>query len=348
MRLVEYADLKEDMVIGQELYGINGEMLMKTGVTLNNKLIKALSGYNIPHIYILDEYSGDIDIKCTITAAAKSLACQRIKKLYLAIQKGNQGEKELTPLMQDCLDSIDKISEDIIAEKISLYDVFDIKLVENYIYQHPVNVCIIAMIIGKTLGLNPLELYRLGVGGFFLDIGQMFIPKEILNKEGIYSDAEYVRMKQHAEDGYRFCRDEFYLPMKSYMAILQHHERYDGGGYPHKKSGEDISLYGRIVAIADVYDALSSNKTYREALNPIKAFQHIIQGAGSHFDPKLVKLFAYHVSPYPIGYTLKLPDERVGLVVENYLGKPFNPRLRIIQKKDEILTEPYHIILGEE
>lgn len=175
----------------------------------------------------------------------------------------------------------------------------------------------------------------------------MFIPEEVLSKDGKLSDAEYNLIKTHAEEGYRFAKEEFNLPMRSYLAILQHHERYDGHGYPTMKAGEDISIYGRIVAIADVFDALSSRRRQRLAMPPAQAFKIIIEGMGKQFDPKFVKAFAERVSPYPIGLTLKLPGNKVGIVAKNFQGKPFNPEVRVVQEGgDMVLKNPYTIRLG--
>lgn len=344
MRLVEFADLKPGMLIADDFYGLNGGILAKKGAQITNKYIESLSQYEIPYLYILDEHSQDLNVQCTITSKMRNEATQNLKKFALAIR--NTQSQNYHAYMQDCLDSIDRLTEDVIGEKIDLYDVFDIKMIENYQYQQPVNVTVISLIIGKCLKLSSLEMYRLAVGAFFHDIGNMFIPEEILFKDGKLTDAEYQLVQTHTEEGYRFCKEEFNLPMKSYMAILQHHERYDGTGYPTKKSGDDISLYGRIVAIADVFDALSSRRRQRKALQPAQAFKMIIEGVGKQFDPQFVKAFVDRVSPYPIGFTLKLPDGRVGVVTKNFQGKPFNPMVRIIEENGDVLKESYLITLG--
>lgn len=342
MRLVEFAELKQGMIVGQPVYGPNGELLCKQGSLLKDMYIEKIHNYSIPHLYIADEVSEDVEIHCTISQEVKNEAYRNIKKLYTSIQ---QKSKSFHTAMQDCLNSVDKITEDVIAEKIDLFDLFDIKMMDEYIYQHPVNVAIISLIIGKTMSLSTLELYRLGVGAFLFDVGQMFVPQEVLNKRTEYTEEDIKAMQKHTENGYRFAKDEFNLPMKSYLAILQHHERYDGTGYPNGKKGKEISEYGRIVAIADVYDALSSRKPYREAMSPIIAFKTILEGANKEFDPDIVKIFASHVSPYPLGFTLHFPDKRTGIVQQNYVNKPFNPLVKIIIENDEVLTNPYSINL---
>lgn len=344
MRLVEFADLKQGMLIADDFYGINGGILAKKSTELSEKYINNLSQFQIPYLYILDECSKDVQINCTITSEMRNEATQNLKQLYLAIREKKMNQ--YTKYMKACLESINKLTEDIISEKIELYDVFDIKTIENYSYQQPVNVTIISLIIGKHLELSAVELYQLAVGAFFHDIGNMFLPESLLKKESALNETEYDTIRTHSEKGYRFTKDEFNLPTRSYLAILQHHERYDGQGYPMKKAGEDISIYGRIVAIADVYDALSSHRPQRKALSSAKAFKMIIEGMGKAFDPNLVKAFAERVSPYPIGFTIKLPDKRVGIVVENYKGKPFNPKVRIIEEDGKIVNNSYIITLG--
>ena len=339
MRLVEFQDLTPGMEIADDFYGVNGGILAKKGTAISEKYIENLSQYEIPFLYVLDTHSEDIHVNCSITSKARNEATQNLKELYTLVRQGKKGMYHKA--LQKCLESVDSLTEDIIAEKIDLYDVFDIKMIENYRYQQPVNVTIISLIIGKSLNLSSLEMYRLACGAFFHDIGYMFIPEDVLTKEGKLTDAELALVRTHTEEGYRFAKDEFNLPMRSYLAILQHHERFDGKGYPMAKAGEDISIYGRIVAIADVFDALSSRRRQRHALSPTEAYKIIIEGAGKEFDPKLVRAFVDRVSPYPIGYTLKLPDGRVGVVAKNYRGKPFNPTVRIIQDNGKAV-KPYY------
>lgn len=340
MRLVEFQDLMPGMEIADDFYSINGGILAEKGAVITHNYIERLSKYEIPYLYILDSHSEDIQVNCSITSKMRNEATQNLKKLYEFIQSGHADHYHNA--LQACLESIDALTEKIIADNIELYDVFDIKMIENYRYQQPVNVTIISLIIGKSLNLSSLEMYRLACGAFFHDIGNALIPESILSKNDTLSDEEIQLVRTHAEEGYRFAKDEFNLPMRSYLAILQHHERYDGMGYPMQRAGDEISIYGRIVAIADVFDALSSRRRTRHAMSPTQAFKIIIEGIGKEFDPKLVKAFADRVSPYPIGYTLKLPDGRVGIVTQNYRGKPFNPTIRIIQEKGKAVM-PYAI-----
>lgn len=343
MRLVAFNDLKPNMIIADDFYGIRGEILAKKDTVITERYITGLAKYEIPFLYVFDEPGEGIEVKCNITSGTRNDATQNLKKLYEAI-KANQSAS-YSKLLDPCKKSVERIVEDVIAEKIDLYDVFDIKLIENYRYQQPVNVLLISTIIGKALGLGYMELYEMGMAAYFHDIGNLFIDEEVLNKFDKLTDEEYRLIQKHAELGYKFAKEKLMLPMKTYLAIGQHHERFDGTGYPYKKVGEDINRYARIIAIADVYDALSSRRRQRTALNPAQAFKVIIEGAGSHFDPKFVRTFFGIVSPYPIGYTIKLPDTKMGVVIENYHGKPFNPMIKVFSEQGVTLKNPYELIL---
>lgn len=354
MRLIPLADAEVGMVVAQTIYGANGEVLVASGMKLKERIIEKLNSFFWKYIYIQDEYSLDVEVKCTISNEVRNGAIQHIKALYLTIQSAHiengvvsEGySKVLHNQMQSCLGSIDKILDDIITENINLVDLFDVKLLENYKYAHSVNVCIISLVLGKSLGLNSYDLYKLGVGAFFHDMGQMFVHTEVINKQDTFTEQDMKAMQEHPVLGHRYAKDQFNLPTTSYLAILQHHERYDGTGYPHNKVGEDISLFGRIVAVADVFDALTAAKRYREALTPVAAFKHLISNSGKAFDPKLVKLFISKVSPYPIGFTMTLEDKSMeAIIIENYENDPFHPKVRVIKEKGVLLSEPYTKII---
>ncbi len=343
MRLVAFEDLKPNMIIADDFYGVRGEILAKRDTAITERYIESLAKYEIPFLYIFDEQGEGIEVKCSITSGARNEATQNLKMFYENIQ--SNASSSYSKYLDKCKKSVEAIIDDVISEKIDLYDVFDIKLIENYRYQQPVNVMLISTIIGKNLGFSYMELYEMGLAAYFHDIGNLFIDEEILNKFEKLSEQEYEMIKKHAELGYKFAKEKLMLPMKTYLAIGQHHERFDGSGYPYKKIGKDINRYARVIAIADVYDALSSRRRQRKALNPAQAFKAIVEGSGSHFDPKFVRTFFNIVSPYPIGYTIKLADGNVGVVNKNYVGKPFNPMVKIFKDKDIWLKEPYELIL---
>lgn len=352
MRLIPLRSAQEGMIVAQTIFGVNGEVLIRKGMQLKANTLKRLKEYYWEYLYIYDELSHDVDVKCTISTETRNEAIQNLKALYKTIKSSKSkkdGEyiftKSMHEQMQNCLSSVEVILDVILSEHISLVDLFDVKLLDNYKYAHGVNVCLISLVIGKGLGLNSYDLYKLGVGAFFHDLGQMFLPDEVANKQDTFTEEDIKIMRKHPEIGYRYAKDHFNFPTTSYLAILQHHERYDGEGYPHKMKGEDISLFGRIVAIADVFDAITSVKKYRPALTPVGAFKDIVNNSGKQFDPKLVKAFISKVSPYPIGYTLELENGTEAIVLENFEDNPLHPRIRVYKENNVLCKEPYTKIL---
>jgi len=343
MRLVSFEDLKPGMIIADDFYGLNGGILAKKDTELSEKYICNLSRYEIPYLYVHDLVSEDVPVRCTITSATRNEATQNLKKFCEAIKDGRENTYEKH--LEACKKSVRGLLDDIVSEKIEVYDVFDIKMIENYQYQQPVNVLIISLIMGKYVGLSYGELFDLAMAAYFHDIGNVFIPEEILSKVDKLSDSEYEIIKTHTKHGYNFAKDVLGLPMKTYLAIAQHHERYDGKGYPYGLKAKEINVYARIIAVADVFDALSSRRRQRSAHSPIQSYKMTVEGVGSHFDPEYVRAFANRVSPYPIGYTLKMKN-RMGVVTMNFKEKPFNPLVKVIEEDGKPVQNPFVITLG--
>lgn len=352
MRLLALKDLKEGMCVTHPLYGINNEILVKEKAPLTNKVISKLEALGWNYLYVDDDYSMDINSSILVAPQTKSKAIYRLKKLteYIELVADEDRRidimsKELQSLYDACMKSVKDLVDDLMTDNITLVDVYDVKMIANYQYAHSINVLIIAIVIGKALGFNEIQIKELGTAAYFHDIGIAFLPESVKYNNGKYTDEDFLAMRQHAEHGYRFVKEHFHMPIKSYVAILQHHERYDGTGYPLGKEGEEITLYARILAVADVYDALTTDKPYREAMAPIAAFKYIIQHNKKVFDPQIVQLFYKKVSAYPVGFTLHLPDGRDAIVAKNIEGQPLFPEIKIIRYQEIDIMVPYRTIL---
>ena len=190
-------------------------------------------------------------------------------------------------------------------------------------------------------------LIRLGLGAIMHDIGKVFIDKKILNKPGKLTVEEFNVIKKHSELGYEYIRERFSLPAMSSRAVVDHHEKYDGSGYPNGRKKDDISVFGRIIAVSDVYDALSSERYYRPAVNPSESMEYIMSGSGTLFDPKIVELFLRKIAPYPVGTMVRLSNNWIAIVVENYEAVCLRPKVRVVKQDDKNVT-PFDISLCED
>ncbi len=209
----------------------------------------------------------------------------------------------------------------------------DLKIFDDYTFYHSVNVAVLSLIIGISVDLPRPELYKLGLGALLHDIGKVFISKKILSKEGPLDIEEFDEIRKHPTLGYEYLTKHYDVPAKSNLGALQHHERYDGSGYPSNLKDESISDFGRIIAIADVYDALTSDRPYRKALLPSDAMEYVMGGSGSMFDPQYVLKFTRKVAAYPLGTIVRLSNGSVGIVVLNYEDCCTRPRIRLVPQK---------------
>ena len=199
--------------------------------------------------------------------------------------------------------------------------------------------------MGIANRFNKNELYKLAMGALLHDFGKVFINQDLLNKKEKLTEEEVKIMKAHSIDGYRYLKSNYDVPIKSYIAVLDHHEKYDGTGYPNGKVGESISLFGRIVAIADGYDALTSDRPYKKATLPANAIEYIMGGASTHFDFNLVNIFIKKVAAYPIGTCVRLNNGLVGIVIENFSDASTRPKIRILNDDNR---KNYHINLKDD
>ena len=214
---------------------------------------------------------------------------------------------------------------DLIKEDEPLFlGISTIRIYDDYTYAHSLNVSILAMCVGKRIGLNHIMLERLGLCGLFHDLGKIEIPKQLLNKREALSEQEYAIIKTHSMHSARLIlKIKANSDRKSKILVppFEHHMGYDNSGYPKADTGSRISLFGRILTIVDVYDAITSPRIYRkEAMSPDKALAHMISQSGTHFDPILLKVFINMLGTYPSGTLVRLNSGEMGIVTKYSKG----------------------------
>ena len=202
---------------------------------------------------------------------------------------------------------------------------------DNYTYQHCVNVAILSLMLGIQLNLKKQELYDLCMGGILHDVGKIFIDREIIQKPGRLSFEEMEAMKQHSFKGYEYLKDSTDISSNIKVMVLQHHEKFNGQGYPDCRKGEEINKLARVVSIADVYDALTSDRPYRKAMSPNDALEYIMAGGDSQFDYKMVRAFSKMIVPYPEGTIVRLSNNDIALVEEVDIFFPLRPKVKVIK-----------------
>ncbi len=209
-----------------------------------------------------------------------------------------------------------KINESVLRNPGAMLSLCRIKEADNYTFQHCVSVCALLVAFANAVGLDAAAVQQAGLGGMLHDVGKMRVPLEILNKPGKLTDEEFAVMKSHAALSRELLEG---LPGVSTEVIQiagEHHEKVGGRGYPLGLEGEGISLLGRMAAIVDVYDAITSNRVYHKGMEPSEALTKLLEWSGSHLDPTLVQKFIRVLGIYPVGALVRLDSGRLAVVVE--------------------------------
>jgi putative nucleotidyltransferase with HDIG domain len=200
---------------------------------------------------------------------------------------------------------------------------------DSYLIEHSLNVSILMSVFAKHLGFDKRLIQELALGAFLHDIGKVLLPNDILNKRDPLTDKEQNIIRSHVALGLKILESS---PSISYMAInmiREHHERLDGSGYPNKLKGDEISKYGRMIAIIDSYDAMTSERPYKKSIHPINAFKTLIAEAPEYYDEELVENFIQCMGVYPVGTLVKLNSGKLGLISRLNKQKPLHPYVRV-------------------
>ncbi|MBV2122703.1 MAG: HD-GYP domain-containing protein [Candidatus Thiodiazotropha sp. (ex Ctena orbiculata)] len=206
-----------------------------------------------------------------------------------------------------------------------------IRQMDRYTFEHSVSVSALMIAFGKKLQLDQSTIWELGVGGILHDIGKLQVPDKILNKPGRLSDQEFDVMRLHVGFGYKLIDEAETIPKRARQVILQHHERLNGTGYPGRLSGEEISLYGKMAAIVDVYDAITSDRVYHKGKLPSLVLRQLVEWSGEGvFDAELVQRFIQCVGIYPVGSLVALQSQRLAVVIASPQKALLNPLLKVI------------------
>lgn len=225
---------------------------------------------------------------------------------------------------------VERITESILRNRDALISLGRIKQRDTYTFQHSVNVCALLISFCNAMEFDANTIREAGLGGLLHDIGKMKVPLSILNKPGSLSEKEFDVMKAHVTLGRAILLETPNIPETAIIVAGQHHERYDGTGYPDKLHNEEISLFGQMASIVDVYDALTSNRIYHQGEEPTAVLRKLYEWSKFHFDEELVQRFIRTIGIYPVGSLVSLESGRLGIVIEQGQESLLKPVVRVI------------------
>ncbi len=329
------------MVLAKDLYGDRNNLLLVSGTVITEALIDGIKRVGCGGVYVREpgKEIWDAGIKTerkkdnksvkqgVISTKLKDNAVDAIKKYFIAVSNGDTLMAEFS--FYAIKSVLDDIINEISSNKSALVNIADLKVFDEYTYNHSVNVAVLAIMVGVTAKMSRNGLYRLGMGAILHDIGKIFVPKEVLNKIEPLTPEELEIMKKHSQYGSYYLKKQNALPSESIFAVLTHHERYDSKGYPLGLPPDKQIIEGKIISVCDNYDAITSDRPYRQAFSPSEAIEHLMGNSGMMFDPDVVNLFRKKVVLYPVGTVVRLSNGRKGTVVENSPANIMRPKIRL-------------------
>ncbi|MGO9974625.1 MAG: HD-GYP domain-containing protein [Solirubrobacteraceae bacterium] len=355
-RAAEGSELGRDVLVGRA----DGAPLLRSGVRITSRYRDLLVNAGIGAIYVEDRESAGIVVEPIVDDATRELATRAVATAYRSAKDAFTTGK---PFSSDVVDALGDIVNLIMAQIESAEGVAvaiaDLASADAYTFQHSIDVTAVGLLIGaryfrkhgwvdfrgeRHFSQLANRLSSLGLGLLLHDIGKLAVPSGILNKPGKLTPKEWEIMKTHPRAGVDLLDGSNWNPLVK-AVVLRHHERWDGSGYPDGKICEEIHQMARVAAVADVFDAVTSDRMYAKARPVNEGVRVIAEGAGTLFDREIVEAFCEIVAPYPPGSPIELTDGRQGVVASCPPNALDRPVVRVLPENGD---SPYEVsLLGD-
>jgi len=319
--------------------------LLRAGVRLSERYATLLPKAGVGSVWIEDELGESIDVVEPLTPETRAKVHRATGEALAAAGSALRNGSGMPPAIVDSLaDVASAMVDDLLDCPDAALALEDLSSFDDYTHRHSVQVTVIGLLVARRAWTadgwtdyrgrrryDRLEdrMRKLGLGLLVHDVGKLAVPPDILNKPGRLSDEEMGVMKGHPEAGAELLRSSDLSPL-AVSVVRDHHERIDGSGYPNGLVGEKIQEFPRIAAVADVYDAVTSERVYKPAAPAHVGVAVIRNGAGGQFCPTVVRHFRGIVMPYPVGHEILLPDGRTAVVASVDAADPDKPTVRVM------------------
>ncbi|EOD00571.1 HD-GYP domain-containing protein [Caldisalinibacter kiritimatiensis] len=343
MALIHIDNVEPGMVLKKDVENIqSGIILLKSGTVLNKKNIIHIKNNGIEYIDILEKVSHKKDyvlIQDEKFCKAHKKLVHKTKDILNNVRLGKK------IIITEISDTVDNIVEELIKNNNILGRLRRLKENDDYTFSHSLNVSMLATMVGKWLNYSKVELKQLALAGLFHDIGKMKIPQDIINKPGKLTEKEFEIIKKHTIYGYNILNNTIGISKNIALGALQHHEREDGSGYPLRVKSEKIHEFAKIIAVCDIFDAMTSDRVYKEKESPFTVAELINNNSFGVLDPRISFLFLNNISKFYVGNIVKLSTYEIGEIVYVHRELPTRPVVKVDEKYVDLLKEKnIHII----
>lgn len=330
MRAIPIQFVQPDSILGEDLYTADGKILLRMGTKLTENLISKIKNNKIFTVYINDIHS-DIEVNRLLEQSLRAKGVLLIKAIFDDAATGTS----ILDLHYELSAYADDILYELKSYQQQTLEYVDVKNVDAYLYSSALNIALISALIAWHLGYNDEMVKHIFIGAIYHDIGIALLPPRIIYKDSALTTEEKMMIINHPSIGYKYIKERSFLSAYTKTIVYQHHECLDGSGYPQRIKGDELHPISQIVGVADVYDAMTSDRPYKRAVPPSEALEFIIGVSGTKFDTKIVDAFKKMIAPYPRGSIVRLSDGRVGVVEKLNTDFPLRPVLKIISKNGE-------------
>lgn len=350
---VSAEEVCEGDIIWEDLFAdqMNISLIMK-GTVVNQRVLDKLVNTNIEKILIDRPGAEDEVLEEDIVVGNSQDTSEKHYDAKKAKFKENYREKvsDIKGVFKSVLDGeeidlekVSQVSDDIFKSVDDIYvaieSISELKDFDEYTYIHSINVSLYSMLLAKWLELDKEDIKELVKAAVLHDLGKAKIQDGIINKPGELTDEEFLEMKNHPQYGYDLCKGMEDISDRIKDTVLSHHEKIDGSGYPNGLKGEEISLFAKIVAVCDVYDAITSKRAYKDKITPFETFDEMIEHGYGKLDTEIMLTFLQNISNLYVGIKVKLNTGEIGEIIFIPSDKLSQPLVKVGEKFIDFATD---------
>lgn len=333
------------LVLSKAIYDQNNRILLNKGYKLTSDMINRLKRMGISHIYADSPVTEGVSAHDDVPVGIRVETTKSLTKTFKTLTDENFNKRVKAATHGKIIREFKLVYERLVKEMRTSPKLLNLlshlQANSDHLFEHSLNVSIYSLAIARQLAIKEHEMYWLGLGAIFHDIGKIKLEKDLLHKSSLLTKEEVRELQKHTEIGFDLLRKERELHLLVAHCAYQHHENIDGSGFPRALVGKDIHIFAQIVAVADYFDSLMRERRGKPALLPHEAMEVLMSKCFTRFDKKVLDAFKRAVAIYPIGVTVKLNTGEKAVVVDYNNTAPQRPKLRVFTDKDGNKLEHY-------